>query len=149
METEKSIYFKFFLSPIRNESIYEKGLQTCNWSSLPPLNAPQIRPIEQYWGILKQKVHQINWSAQSREQLIARIKWAVKHLTLRSLSKFLTIFLQKFVIPKSMALTVYCDQLFLTSSQNLCDNIVFRRVIPLKSSVVHFFSVPPLKRQEQ
>ena len=24
METEKSIYFKFFLSPIHNESIYEK-----------------------------------------------------------------------------------------------------------------------------
>ena len=43
-------------------------------------NAPQIRPIEQYWGILKQKVYQNNWSAQSREQLIARIKWAVKQI---------------------------------------------------------------------
>ena len=33
-------------------------------------NAPQIRPIEMYWGALKQKVYAKNWSAKSRDQLI-------------------------------------------------------------------------------
>ena len=40
-------------------------------------NAPQIRPIERFWAILKFLVYEGNWSAQNREQLIRRIKWAI------------------------------------------------------------------------
>ena len=34
----------------------------------PPI-APQIRPIENYWGILKMKVYEGNWMAQTRDHL--------------------------------------------------------------------------------
>ena len=37
--------------------------------NLNPPNAPQIRPIEMYWGALKQKVYAKNWSAKNRDQL--------------------------------------------------------------------------------
>ena len=39
-----------------------------------PLNATQIRPIENYWGILKMKVYEGNRTAQTRDHLIRRIK---------------------------------------------------------------------------
>ena len=39
-----------------------------------PPNGPQIRPIEIFFGILKQHVYAGNWSAKSRESLIRRIK---------------------------------------------------------------------------
>jgi hypothetical protein len=39
-----------------------------------PPNAPQIRPIENYWGILKMKVYEGNRTAQTRDHLIRRIK---------------------------------------------------------------------------
>ena len=44
-----------------------------------PPSASQIRPIEVFWSILKQKVYIGNWSAKNRHQLIRRIKkWALK-----------------------------------------------------------------------
>ena len=45
-----------------------------------PPNAPQIRPIENYWGILKMKVYEGNWSAKDREALIRRIKIKQKEI---------------------------------------------------------------------
>ena len=45
--------------------------------TIPP-NAPQIRPIENYWGILKMKVYEGNWRAQTRDPLIPRIKMKQK-----------------------------------------------------------------------
>ena len=39
-----------------------------------PPNAPQIRPIESYWGILEMNVYDGNWTAQTRDHLIRRIK---------------------------------------------------------------------------
>ena len=33
-------------------------------------NAPQIRPIENYWDFLKMKVYEENWSAKNRDHLI-------------------------------------------------------------------------------
>ena len=38
--------------------------------NLNPPNAPQIRPIEMYWGALKQKAYAKNWSAKNSDQLI-------------------------------------------------------------------------------
>ena len=45
-----------------------------------PPNAPQIRPIENYWGILKKKVYEGNWMAQTRDHLIRRIKMKQKEI---------------------------------------------------------------------
>ena len=45
-----------------------------------PPNAPQIRPIENYWGILKMKVYEGNWTAQFRDHLIRRIKMKEKEI---------------------------------------------------------------------
>ena len=39
-----------------------------------PLNATQIKPIENYWGILKMKVYGENWIAKTRDHLI----WCIK-----------------------------------------------------------------------
>ena len=43
-------------------------------------NAPQIRPIENYWDILKIKVYEENWSAKNRDHLIWRIKMKQKEI---------------------------------------------------------------------
>ena len=48
--------------------------------SLNPPNAPQICPIENFWGALKQKVYQGNWTAKNKEQLIRKIKKSVQEL---------------------------------------------------------------------
>ena len=45
-----------------------------------PPSAPQIRPIENYWGMLKMKVYEGNWSAKNRENLIRRIKMKQKEI---------------------------------------------------------------------
>ena len=45
-----------------------------------PPNAPQIRPIENYWGILKMKVYEGNWSAKTRDHLIWCIKMKQKEI---------------------------------------------------------------------
>ena len=45
-----------------------------------PPNAPQIRPIENYWGILKMKVYERNWTAKTRDHLIRRIKMKQKEI---------------------------------------------------------------------
>jgi transposase len=44
--------------------------------SLNPANVPKVRPIEDFWAVLKQKVYENGWSAKTIKQLIARIKWA-------------------------------------------------------------------------
>ena len=75
----------------REEIVFWPDLASCHYSSqtqeflktegivcVPrdqnPPNAPQIRPIENFFGILKQHVYANNWSATSREALIRRIK---------------------------------------------------------------------------
>ena len=45
-----------------------------------PPNAPQIKPIENYWGILKMKVYEGNRTAQTRDHLIRRIKMKQKEI---------------------------------------------------------------------
>ena len=45
-----------------------------------PQNAPRIRPIENYWGILKMKVYENNWSADNCDQMIRRIKSKIKEI---------------------------------------------------------------------
>ena len=75
----------------RNEVIFWPDLATCHYANVnqdwmreqdlyfiakednPPAT-PQIRPIEQFWSMLKAKVYENNWSAKNREQLIRKIQ---------------------------------------------------------------------------
>ena len=50
-----------------------------------PPNSPQIRPIENFFGILKQLVYAGNWSAKSRESLIRRIKKCVAEIDMTTM----------------------------------------------------------------
>ena len=52
-----------------------------------PPNSPQIRPIENSFGILKQHVYAGNWSAKSRESLICRIKKCVAKIDMTMVIK--------------------------------------------------------------
>ena len=52
-----------------------------------PPSAPHIRPIENYWGILKMKVYDKNWSAKTRPQMIRRIKQKVKEIDQNMVAK--------------------------------------------------------------
>ena len=42
-----------------------------------PPNCPQIRPIEDFWGMLKQKVYSKGWKAENHDQLKRRIKYSL------------------------------------------------------------------------
>ena len=55
------------------KNLRDQGLPFVERNENPP-NAPQIRPIENFWGMLKQAVYDGNWSAKSRDHLIRRIK---------------------------------------------------------------------------
>ena len=57
----------------------ENGVQYVPKDQNPP-SCPQIRPIENFFGILKQKVYEGNWSAKSRQLLIRRIKKCIKEI---------------------------------------------------------------------
>ena len=39
-----------------------------------PANLPKARPIEDFWGIMKAKVLQDNWSAKNIDQLKKKIR---------------------------------------------------------------------------
>ena len=47
--------------------MHQNGLKFVPKDQNPPA-APQIRPIEQFWSTLKQKVYEGNWSAKDRNQ---------------------------------------------------------------------------------
>lgn len=49
-----------------------------------PPNCPEVRPIENYFSILKQRVYAENWSAENRDQLIRRIKKCAKEISLQT-----------------------------------------------------------------
>jgi len=45
-----------------------------------PPNTPQIRPIEQFWGLLKQRVYAGNWSAKNTDHLAQRIRTKAREI---------------------------------------------------------------------
>ena len=45
-----------------------------------PANLPEVRPIEDFWSILKAKVYENNWEAQTLHQLEVRIKKSLKEV---------------------------------------------------------------------
>ena len=47
-----------------------------------PPNVPQLRPIEDFWGLMKQRVYKGGWSAKSDEGLKRRIRQALQEIDL-------------------------------------------------------------------
>lgn len=45
-----------------------------------PANVPEIRPIEDFWALLKSQVYANGWRAQNIPQLITRIKYCLKKI---------------------------------------------------------------------
>jgi len=45
-----------------------------------PTNVPQLRPIEDFWGILKGLVYENDWSTDSIDNLKRRIKKKLKEM---------------------------------------------------------------------
>ena len=41
---------------------------------MKPSNVPQIRPIENFWGDLAQKVYNDGWQAQTEKELVTRME---------------------------------------------------------------------------
>jgi hypothetical protein len=54
-----------------------------------PQNVLQVRPIENLWGFLAQKVYEGGWEAKTQQELISRIQSQMK--------KFHSIFLQSLI----------------------------------------------------
>ena len=66
------------MAPCLYSNENQEWLKENTLTFVPKLHNPpsvlQIRPIEVFWSILKQKVYIGNWSAKNRHQLIRRIK---------------------------------------------------------------------------
>ena len=67
------IFIDFVRKRVNLAFLQENGIAYVKKEENPP-SAPQIRSIENYWGILKMKVYERNWTAKNRESLIRRIK---------------------------------------------------------------------------
>lgn len=65
----------------------KKTLEWLNTKNIPfvpkyanPPNVPKARPIEDFWGLLCQKVYEHGWEAKSTEELKKKIKSSVKKI---------------------------------------------------------------------
>ena len=45
-----------------------------------PANLPEVRPIEDFWSILKAKVYENNWEAKTLHQIEVRIERCLKEV---------------------------------------------------------------------
>ena len=52
-----------------------------------PANLPEVRPIEDFWSILKAKVFENNWEAKTLHQLEVRIEKCLKEVDQVSILK--------------------------------------------------------------
>lgn len=65
------------------DAFQETGVNFVSKELNPP-NVPQLRPIEDFWGMLKQKVYHHNWTADNLEQLENRIRYCLRQMDLCS-----------------------------------------------------------------
>ena len=67
-------------------NLVQKHLKNKNILFVPkldnPENLPQVRTIERFWGTLKTKVYERNWSAKNLHQLQNRIKLCLRKIDL-------------------------------------------------------------------
>ena len=65
--------YKSWNSYINQRFMTDKGLFFVPKEINPP-SCPQIRPIEQFWACLKQKVYANNWSASTRDVVLIDVR---------------------------------------------------------------------------
>lgn len=63
------------------DTFVETGINFVHKDLNPP-NVPQLRPIEDFWGMLKQKVYHHNWQAATVQQLENRIRYCLRQVDL-------------------------------------------------------------------
>ena len=73
------VFIDFVRKSVNLAFLQENGIAYVKKEENPP-SAPQISPIKNYWGILKMKVYERNWTAKNRESLIRRIKLKQKEI---------------------------------------------------------------------
>jgi CTP-dependent riboflavin kinase len=69
-----SHYANYVLSDLRDKNV--KYVQKID----NPANVPKVRPIENFWGFLKQKVYEDGWEAQTIPQLRDRINLCLRRI---------------------------------------------------------------------
>ena len=68
---QNSIYGFYRFCKKKRENVSVNFLQfIMDGDGKKPHNAPQNRPIENYWDILKMKVYEGNWTAKTRDHLV-------------------------------------------------------------------------------
>ena len=81
-----------------------------------PPACPQIRPIEQFWSMLKDKVYANNWSAKNRDQLIRKIRKCSKECDMAPILKMIDHLKGKImkadqqVLPRNNWICIFFDQ---------------------------------------
>jgi transposase len=70
-----SHYAKIVVDHLRQENIYFVEKED------NPANCPEARPIEDFWSLLKGRVYTRGWRAKNTTQLITRIKYCLKKIT--------------------------------------------------------------------
>ena len=71
---------------------YFFGIRMVQKDENPPC-CPQIRPIENFFGILKQMVYAKNWKAENRAQLENKIRRVIKNIKDQEPEIFQNLFL--------------------------------------------------------
>lgn len=67
----------------------ELGIHLVPKEKNPP-NVPQLRPIEDFWGMLKQEVYRHNWKADDIEQLKRRIQSCLRKLDVSAVQSMMS-----------------------------------------------------------
>ena len=80
-----------FLS-LHRKKPYFFGIRMVQKDENPPC-CPQIRPIENFFGILKQRVYAKNWKAENRAQLENKIRRVIKNIKDQEPEIFQNLFL--------------------------------------------------------
>jgi len=73
-----------------------------------PPNCPQLRPIEDFWGCLKQKVYVNGWHAKDTAQLIRRVRKKIKEVPLVHVQALLLSLKSKIRKARDKGLEILC-----------------------------------------
>ncbi|MEE4248748.1 MAG: hypothetical protein V2I33_25500 [Kangiellaceae bacterium] len=74
--------------------LQELGVQFVPKEKNPP-NVPQLRPVEDFWGLLKQEVYRHHWRAESIDQLKRRIQFRLRKLNTTAVCHMMNLVQQR------------------------------------------------------